>query len=100
MRQVMVAAHRITDLAESGRYDIEDTASGLQGHFLIQASYAHAIGKGYVPVIRGNLAINQFEEGRLAGAIASDQRHPLALVQGKADAIKQRMAIAKMNIIE
>ncbi|MEN9680296.1 MAG: hypothetical protein RLZZ627_189, partial [Pseudomonadota bacterium] len=59
-----------------------------------------AILKGNLAIVRNDASVEKFKKSGLAGAVASDQSNAFASLQGKTDAIKEGVPIAKLDTIE
>src|SRR5690606_1424024 len=71
------------------------------GHLLLQPRDAGAVLAADLPVAGLQLAGEQLEQGRLAGAVAADAGHALAGIDGKRDVFEQqRTADAVVDVLE
>ena len=69
--------------------DVEDRSIGRQRHVLLEPRQAKAGLPPDGPGIRRQLAAENFEQRRLAGAVAADDRHALARVDLQRNFVKQ-----------
>ena len=59
---MVIATDGIANLTQPQGDDIEDTARGVKGDFLIKSRHSDAISKSNVTIIGNDAPINQFKE--------------------------------------
>ena len=92
MDDVVVIGQQRAEFAQSGRDHVEHAAGRVLRHFLFEPGDAAAAFDPHLAVIRLEFAGQQFQQGRLAGAVAADQGNALARFDGEVDAFQQQGA--------
>src|SRR6476646_1519836 len=88
--RVMVAREQFTRWAESCRHDVEGGALDGVGHFLLQARHGDARLADDLARIGSHRAVEQLHDGALPRAVAAEEAHALAALDGEARAVEDR----------
>ena len=92
--------HR-AQLARAGGDHVEYAARRTRRHLLLQPRHPRAVGHAHLAVIRGQVAGHHPQQGRFAGAIATDEGHALAGTDRQAHLFEQqRSADADVDAFE
>jgi hypothetical protein len=89
---VVVVGQHLAERAQAGRHHLEDAAGGVLRHFLGHARHHRARAQADLAVVGVDVAGDQLHQGGLAGAVAADDAHPLAGVDGQLDLLEQQRA--------
>ncbi len=78
--------------AEPPGHHVEQIAVQISGHVLGQPCAAQALASVDVTGVGEDLLGDEFQQGRLAGAVAADQADALTRFQTQVDAVQQRVS--------
>gem|GEM_PF-3185630 len=90
MRHGMIIGQQLLRRADTFRHRLEDAVAGLKLRLLRHVGQLQARGTPHLPGIGLALARDDFQQARLAGAIAADQADALARLDHQRGAIEQR----------
>ena len=90
--QVVVVGQQGAELAQPAGDHVEHAAARVLRYFLLQPRDPAAAFDPHLAVIGPEVAGQQFQQGRLAGAVAADQGDALAGIDGKVDVFQQQRA--------
>ena len=95
--QLVQAALRLEDLHLRGHHFLEDGAIGHLDGLLLKVAHARALREQDTALIRVFAAADDVEHGGFAGAVRTDQRKPVVLLQAERDIGEQRAAAERLR---
>ena len=90
MGQVVITLDHFPDIAQATRHHVIHAAGGVLRNFLCELRDAQALNAHHLAIVRRHVAHDHAQQGRLAGAVATDQTQTFAPLDGKIYAVEQR----------